>query len=212
MQEVRELPLEEKVPIIRAFSHYLQLTSIAETHHRYIYRHPTHVANSASLFLLQLHAYASTLACVEACISSSAYLSMRPPYNTCMPLLAAAIGCTDARGCGTGLHRVRNGRTKKQSKSCDEVFGYLLATGVEPEDLYNAVVNQQVRQCHPHLHMSYVRASDSTRALVRDILHGYTFECQTTLLRALPCASCRRCEGRASDIWLDSCAITHWTT
>ena len=33
-QEISNMTLEEAVPLARAFSHYLNLTGIAETHHR----------------------------------------------------------------------------------------------------------------------------------------------------------------------------------
>lgn len=69
-----DMPLEEALPLIRACAHYLNLTSIAETH-----------------------------------------------------------------------HRVRTYRNKtKWSKSCDEVFKALLIQGLEPDDLYQAVLDLKV--------------------------------------------------------------------
>ena len=71
---LRDLPLEEAVPVARACGHYLNLTMIAETH-----------------------------------------------------------------------HRVRRGRQHGvQSKSCDEVFNRLIQQGMSPNELFEAVCNQQV--------------------------------------------------------------------
>ena len=35
--ELTAMPIDEAMPICRACGHYLNLTSIAETHHRYLY-------------------------------------------------------------------------------------------------------------------------------------------------------------------------------
>lgn len=73
-QELKDARLEDAIPLVRYCSHYLNLTSIAETH-----------------------------------------------------------------------HRVRTARQKvRQSKSCSEVFAQLLAKGVEPDDLFEAVSKQNV--------------------------------------------------------------------
>jgi len=74
-EEIMAMPLEEALPIVRAFGHYLNLSSIAELHHR--------------------------------------------------------------------LRRNR-AEQRKNTKSCDDLFSKLIAEGVTPERLYEAVTTQCV--------------------------------------------------------------------
>ena len=128
--ELTALPINESVPITRAFSQFLMLTAQAETHHRSVEAHAAHLKPSLKLAacnfhvrrVLQLHRRTQTI---------STYQILQSPGA--MSALMHAV-----RGCSVRTSRIEG----VTAKTCDEVFATLISQGISPEDLHKAVCKQ----------------------------------------------------------------------
>jgi hypothetical protein len=130
--ELMNMSLDEAIPLARALGHYLNLTSIAELHHRRGAR---------------------------VCVVAQRRVCQHTRSTHTLRLLVVAAGCTcrhdvGMRACAhprcpppsppPPTHpRVRRARSEgKNPKSCEEVFERLITEGVEPDDLYHEVTHQ----------------------------------------------------------------------
>lgn len=123
--EISKMTLEEALSLARAFSHYLSLMSIAETHHRCAFDHLFLCANPFSLIDRYLGEE-------QLDLTAFYHLQITMIIDPCMFYQAVLISC-----------RVRKARNVAYlSKSCDDIFSKLIHGGVPPEELYNTVCKQ----------------------------------------------------------------------
>eukprot|EP01018_Ginkgo_biloba_P007749 Gb_09680 [translate_table: standard] len=133
-QELSSMTLEEAVSLARAFSHYLNLMGIAETHHRLpSYRLCLDLPGSG-FCLVVLSGFTnrkwvgySFFQFLVASPVSMEYINFAQYYTVSNAM---------------GVRRTRN--TVHLSKSCDDIFNKMIQSGTPPEELYNAVCNQEV--------------------------------------------------------------------
>ncbi|CAD6239291.1 unnamed protein product [Miscanthus lutarioriparius] len=114
--ELTAMSLDDALCLARAFSHYLNLMGIAETHHRVSYR-PRRDSRTICRF---------------RCCST---LTMRF-YVSNTFLESKSFRTYD------GVRKARN--IEQLSKSCDDIFNKLIQSGVPSEQLYDTVCKQEV--------------------------------------------------------------------
>jgi hypothetical protein len=120
--ELMGMPLDEALPLARAFGHFLNLTGIAELHHRYGPAQQPAFSNS-----INWHAKCWTRFDTPASTAASAMLV-----------------------CNT--RRVRRARAEgTTANSFDGMFEHMISSGTDREELYRAVCSQVRRfkhSCH----------------------------------------------------------------
>lgn len=124
--EISNMSLEEALTLARAFSHFLNLMGIAETHHRLTIV-DKHMLKRMKMFLsryqkMKVCGYLEKFVCLKDCFY---HLSkMFPVFR---------------------VRRVRN--LPQLSRSCNDVFSNLLQSGVSPDELYDTVCKQVMLHC-----------------------------------------------------------------
>ena len=120
------MSLEEALTLARAFSHFLNLMGIAETHHR--------------LAIVDMRMWKRTK------MFLSRYQKMK-----CVDTWRSFVclkDCFYLLGKMFLVFRVRRVRNLPQlSRSCNDVFSNLLQSGVSPDELYDTVCKQVMLHC-----------------------------------------------------------------
>ncbi|KAL0705224.1 hypothetical protein Bca4012_071649 [Brassica carinata] len=156
--EISNMSLEEALTLARAFSHFLNLMGIAETHHRLTIV-DKHMLKRMKMFLsryqkMKVCGYLEKFVCLKDCFY---HLSKMFP-----------------------VFRVRRLRNLPQlSRSCNDVFSNLLQSGVSPDELYDTVCKQHLLEYNDRPDLGF----EDRETVIEDMVREITSLWQTDELR-----------------------------